>query len=157
MNQDIFTKQLRKGKIGEEVIEELMKKRGHKVISVANDERFFQDDIDFIIDDYKCELKTDYKISKTGNLFLEAEMYYFSDGRREKGYFYKTKADYLFYFDINNQTLLIYKMSDLKKYVHDSKNYCKMCEVDDGYKIITGYVIPYNNIQHQEIQIKEVS
>lgn len=154
---NIFEFQLRKGKVGEDVIENLMKKRGHEVICVASQQEFFNDDIDFLIDGIKCELKTDYRISKTGNLFLESEMYYFSDGRKEKGYFYKTKADYLFYYDINNDILLIYKISALKEYINDSTHKCNTREVDDGYKIVTGYVIPYNCIPHQEINVKEAS
>ena len=48
-------------------------------------------------------------------------------------------------------------MSALKEYINDSTHKCNTREVDDGYKIVTGYVIPYNCIPHQEINVKEAS
>ena len=134
----LWEKQKAKGDKGEELIIEFMQNRGHEVIDLSNDKRYSEPDIDFQIAGKFVELKTDYKMSRTNNLFLETKIEYYN-GTSAEGYFAKSKAEYLFYLDINNKELYIYNFEDLRKLVQ-SGNY-QTRTAKDGYKTIYGTII----------------
>ena len=60
--------------------------------------------------------------SSSGNLFLEYEIEHYPEGKlskRDKGWFSKCKAEYLFYYDIRKDILRVYELNDLKEYINN--------------------------------------
>ena len=98
MSFNFFQQQLQVGKKGEEVVAEFMRNRNHKVIDVSNDVEYQKKDIDFLLENQegqKCaiEVKTDYKIQKTGNFFFEST--YHKDWGDSSGWLDYCEADYI--------------------------------------------------------------
>lgn len=60
-----------KGLVGEEKFLEYALNRGHYVEDVRKNKLYQKCDIDFIIDASYYEIKTDYKVSSTGNIVIE--------------------------------------------------------------------------------------
>lgn len=145
--------QLAKGKLGEDIVRQVMSARGHEVIDVSNDSSYWREDVDFIIANKKVELKTDYWIHKTDNIFLELDMMYHIDGAMRDGYFVTTEAEYLFYLDIKNLILYIYEMKNLKDYVSLHKP--SIIFTTDYNKTISGYLLNKDKVKHQTIFLEE--
>lgn len=150
-SEELFYTQRKKGKVGERKIIQLMQQRGHQVIDLTDDSRYYAEDVDFIIAGKKCELKTDYIIARTNNLFLETKIEYMSDKEDKEGYFAITKAEYLFYLDEKNNVLYIYTMEQLKDYIDNNYVVTRIC--NDGYKKVYGYCLNKDKVPHQTIQI----
>ena len=142
----MFYDDLKRGKKGESYVKELMAGRNHKVEDVSMD---FAIGYDFLIDDKKCELKTDKVINRSGNLFLEDYMEY-SKGGCAKGWLKTSKAEYLFYLDEQSYNLYIYLLDELRDYLKE--NWVPMRSVDDGYKRVYGYCLDKNAVRHQTIE-----
>ena len=143
----MFYEDLARGKKGETYVKKLMALRSHKVVDVSEQTTI---GFDFYISDKKVELKTDYVINRTNNLFLEDSILYSRGGSR-KGWFKTCKADYLFYLDEHTLTLYIYQLSDIRKYIEDYKGYIPYRSVDDGYKRVYGYCLDKDLVEHQTI------
>lgn len=108
-----FDKQNDIGKIGEQMVTDFFESHGEKVIDVSGDMRYQQIDVDFVIRNTKIEVKTDLKMLKTGNIFLE-----FSKDRKTGNYpswFYKSKADVIIFIDTNQRVMRVYRYSELKQ------------------------------------------
>lgn len=148
----MFYKDLERGKKGERYVCELMARRHHKVKDVSLD---FDAGFDFWIDDNKVELKTDYVINRSGNLFLEDYIKY-SKGDSAQGWFKTCKAQYLFYLDEKSLTLYIYLLDELRDYVKENQGYIPYRSVDDGYKKVYGYCLNKDLVRRQVIKEKEV-
>ena len=141
----MFNDDLKRGKKGEAYVRGLMESRKHTVEDVSNDTTI---GFDFLIDNRKCELKTDYVINTSGNLFLEDYIDY-SKGGRARGWFKSCKADYLFYLDEKSLDLYIYLLEEIRDYV--DKNYVPVRSLDDGYKRVYGYCLDKDAVPHQTI------
>lgn len=149
----MFYEDLRRGKKGEQYVCELMESRNHKVEDVSLD---FDAGYDFLIDDdRKIELKTDYVINHSDNLFLEDCISY-SKGDMAQGWFRTCKANYLFYLDEKSLTLYIYCLDELRDYVEKHKNRIPYRSVDDGYKRVYGYCLNKDLVRKQVINKMEV-
>ena len=142
----MFYEDLSRGKKGEAYVRNLMAARNHKVKDVSNN---YSIGFDFYIDEKKCELKTDYKINESGNLFLEDYVRY-SKGGYGAGWLRTCKADYLLYLDEKSGTLYIYSLNEIRTYLE--QNYVPLRSLDDGYKTIFGYCLPHDTVRHQTIK-----
>lgn len=106
---DNFEKSLEQGKIGEDIVFEYLKNKFEKVVDVSDDKQYQSDDVDFLCyrdnKEFKVEVKTDYRMDKTGNLFFEL-----SHERKTgtyQGFFYKSTADFLLNLNANTNKLYI--------------------------------------------------
>ncbi len=144
----MFGDDLKRGKRGENYVRDLMARRNHKVIDVSDN---YDIGFDFFVDDMKCELKTDYVINQSGNLFLEEYMDYFKGGRTQ-GWFKTSKATHLLYLDEKSKTLYIYLLDSLRDYVKENIGYLTLRSLDDGYKTVFGYCVPIDAVPHQTIK-----
>lgn len=148
----MFNEDLARGKKGEKYVLNLMAARNHEVEDVSLD---FNAGYDFLIDENKVELKTDYVINRSGNLFLEDSIEYFKGGRA-KGWFNTCKAQYLFYLDEKSLTLYIYSLDELREYVNENRGVIPYRSLDDGYKRVYGYCLNKDLVRSQVIKKDEV-
>ena len=111
---DNFTKQLELGKKGENIVIDYLNEKFEEVVDVSDDKKYQDMDVDFLCyrhndkgeyKEFKVELKTDYRMDKTGNLFFEL-----SHERKTgtyKGFFYKSQADFLLNLNANTNKLYV--------------------------------------------------
>ena len=144
----MFLEDLYRGKKGERYVRELMEHRNHQVKDVSNNPSL---GYDFIISDKKVEIKTDYIISRTNNLFLEDYCQYCRGGKAE-GWLRTCQADYLFYLDEKNLTLYIYFLEDIRKYIEENEKEIPYKGLYDGYKRVYGYCLNKDRVKHQTIK-----
>lgn len=144
-----FREDLQRGKKGEEKVMEIMKQRGHNIVDLTANAQYFDLDIDFLVGGRSCELKTDYVISRTGNLFLEDYMRY-DDGNYGEGYYRKSQAEYLFYYDIKSDILYIYPFEELRKYISSTPG-IPVRSLEDANKTVYGYCLNKDAVEHQTI------
>lgn len=71
MKQTSFKKESMKGILGEERFLEYALNKGYCVEDVRKNKRYQEYDIDFVVDGSYYEIKTDYKVSSTGNIVIE--------------------------------------------------------------------------------------
>lgn len=145
-NQKLFEKQLARGATGEAKVKEFLESKGNVVVDVSKREEYFAKDIDFIINGRTVELKTDYRINQTGNLFLEDKIEY-RKGDSANGWFNTCEAEFLFVLNINDNELYIYNLADLRRYVESRSQKRKF--VNDGYKRVYGIIVNKDAIYHE--------
>lgn len=122
-NRAFFEDRLEVGKSGEAVVADWFRNRGNYVQDVSNDKNYWSKDIDFIItnkngDVFTVEVKTDYNMSKSGNLFFEG-VYYKETGDR-LGWFYYCQADYVVFYDVNRNKLFVYDFANGREFVREA-------------------------------------
>lgn len=100
-----FFNDLERGKPGEQIFVRVAEELGYKVDDLSDDKHYQKKGVDFRINDTNrsllVDVKTDYRMHKTGNIFLEL-----ADGPRE-GWARKTKADLIFYIDYYNDVAYV--------------------------------------------------
>lgn len=134
-----------RGTEGEQLFQEIMQNRNYKVIDTTNNSSFWGKDIDFIVTSpitgktKTFEVKWDYKINKTGNLYLEI-----INGNSEggTGWYEFCKADYIAYGDAVNRTFYIIPLLELKKKVEKLPKEVAQCGNES-----LGYLIPLTAIK----------
>ena len=153
----IWTEQKSIGDAGERIIKQYMELKGNEVEDISMNPAYWEQDIDFIINSRTVEVKTDNIISSSGNLFLEYEIEHYPEGKlskRDKGWFSKCKAEYLFYYDIRKDILRVYELNDLKEYINN--HYVSTIQhtdcYDNGYiRIINGYKVAADDVPHTKV------
>ena len=115
------------GRDGELLFQQRMEQKGYEVIDVSDNPEYY-DKGDFIVkspfsgQEKIFEVKTDTKIHKTENLYLEVATR-FSDGI---GWWEKCEADYLVYVDYVNKEFYIFSLLELRERVKTlPKNYAE--------------------------------
>lgn len=103
---------------------------------------WFGSDVDFIsADGNKYEIKTDYRFQDTGNLALEASVYYKNSWEEKHSWFWNSEADYFIFVNpYNTKEFYSIKAKDLRHLIKTEN--IRRIEKDDGYKIITLYLFP---------------
>jgi hypothetical protein len=150
---NLFETQLSRGKVGEEFFIETMKERGNLVEDLRDKKEYQKQDIDFRIQNPEgkftlVEVKTDYRMNQTGNIFLERVIEY-REGNEALGWFAYTRADYLAFVDGITKEIYIYQTAALKEWINKHSPYMRRC--NDGYKTVYGYCVPKNVALHQKI------
>lgn len=165
------------GKIGEEKAIEILKRMGYTVWDVRGKKEFQFKDIDFRVNRrinnigknvysvdspfVELEIKTDRKISKTENIFLELstyKRYEKSEFERDKsnkkykenGWYFKTKADVIMYYDLNNDFFYFLHMQKLREFynrIRINKNFKIYHNLEDGGIVIGDLVSLIDLIQ----------
>lgn len=100
-----FWNDLDRGKVGERIFCNVVADKGYEIFDLSNDKTYQKKGVDFKIrkglKEILVDVKTDYLMHKTGNIFLEIQ-----DGPRV-GWAKKTKADLIFYIDYNSNTVYV--------------------------------------------------
>lgn len=135
MSYNFFKQQLEIGKTGEAAVAEFMRSRNHTVIDVSDDAEYQKKDIDFLLTSptgEKCsiEVKTDYKIHKTGNFFFEGV--YHKDWGDSNGWFDYCEADYICFLDAVEYKLYIFDYKNGKEIIQTKGEKKYFYNSDDG-------------------------
>lgn len=142
-----FDKSLNEGKIIESIVKKNLEKRGFEVIDLSDKKIYQKIDVDFMIkrgnSKMLIEVKADYEMNKTGNIFLE-------DGMERKTGFYpgwlrKSKADLLWYHDaVKNIGYVLHfrKMANDVANIYGIKKFNNLRDDCIGY----GYVVPADDL-----------
>lgn len=145
--QKNFFNDLDRGKVGERLFIDIMTELGWELVDLSNDKAYQKKGVDFFVKKENKELfidvKTDYVMHRTGNIFLELE-----DGPRV-GWAKKTKADLIFYIDYNSNRVYVLdwvscaaKIDELRKVSFDNQ---------DGISMV-GALLPINKLDELEIK-----
>ncbi len=129
-----WNRDLQKGAKGEDRVINYLNQK-FIVNDTRNDVQYQNDDIDFVLTNknnitFTFELKTDYRIGKTGNILFAT--YNDRQTGRYKDWALKTKADYIGVFDINNDKLYIIDWNNFSSHLNDYRqiswyNYSDNC------------------------------
>lgn len=154
------------GQIGEQVVKKFFLSNGYEVFDATKEKAYQDIDVDFVITNPATgakrliEVKSDYKIWRTGNIFAEWTT---NVEARKDGWLKKCKADYIYYYDVKSKKLLIFKLSDLKNYINLKKGFLKFKQFEDYddygnfLKTINGYLVPISQLDFiKEISLEEV-
>lgn len=151
MAQTNFEYLLEKGKATERIIQDLLIAEGFKIQDVSDDKEYQDIDVDMLMTisngkEYRLEIKSDSKISKNGNFFLEKGFDRYSG--YYKGWLHKCEADILCMYDSVNKIAYMLAWQDTKQYaIANGKqitwwNYSDNCR---GYAILLGIEEAKNN------------
>lgn len=151
-SNELWLKQLSLGKQGEAAVKQFLLSHGYDVIDISDEEKYFKDDTDFIVDGALTELKTDTRIAATNNLFIEDKKV-MQDGFTKDGWFHYTKAKWLLYLDWNNKILYKYDMQQLKQYIANNKQRIPYRCCNDKNKKVWGYCVNKDAIPHETAQL----
>lgn len=110
-----FMADLKRGKQGEALVAKAFRDMGYEVTDVSNNSDYWKKDIDLLIDDNgterSIEVKSDWNMSKTGNVVLENYKVYEKD---KEGWFQYTEASHLAFVDMKNRIAYICRTSELR-------------------------------------------
>lgn len=151
MTHTKFDDDIQNGGIGEHVVWNFLVNNDNvsSVIDVRKIKRFQENDVDFLVtaadkETMKyIEVKTDFKADLTGNLVYELT----TSGN--VGCFEKTKADYIYYYLPNSQTLYVINAIKLRAFVK-SKGY-ELVKMGDSAE---GYLVPISDLLQSGVIIK---
>lgn len=131
---------------GEELVINTLKARGHNVQDVSSNSEYWHKDIDAITELGTIEIKTDNRISETGNLFIET----FNEcSKGGKGWFRFCEAQFIFYTDAANKITYIFLMDELKQYISiHEKEYETRNVRDYNGKRSYGLLVPLRELQN---------
>lgn len=127
------------GSQGEALIKQFLEGVGALVTDVSNEPEYWAQDIDLLVE--KCgrcstiEIKTDNRVSRTRNLFIESA----NPRSQGGGWYFFTKADLLYYLDSENLIVYVIKMEELRAFIERNRRNLRTAYVYDGAE---GWLIP---------------
>lgn len=131
---------------GEYELKKALREDGYIVKDVSNSAEYWEKDIDLIVTNMETEVVTtievkwDYCLHKTGNLFIETIN---SRSKGGNGWFNFCEAKLLAYGDAINKIFYFIDVAALKDYIEKNKNNLKTGYVADG---AAGYLVPLDSI-----------
>lgn len=134
-----------KGTQGEQIFSDIMSRQGYVVENVVDDPIYQRQDIDFIITSPTThqtktfEVKYDYCVNKTGNLYLEIINAHSEGGC---GWWEFCKADYLAYGDAHSRTFYIFSLLELRERVETLPKRYGQCKQDS-----VGLLVPLSAVK----------
>lgn len=139
-----FESDLERGRVGERLVIDTFKALGYEVRDTSKDSDYFADDVDLIAaDGIKYEVKTDYRFSSTGNLALEASVYYYASHERKDSWLYTSGADYFCFVNPRDLSRFVtIKASTLRELVEMET--LRHFDLEGGYKSTRLYLLPYD-------------
>ena len=129
-----FIKSKNIGKKGESAVVEYYTSIGKNVIDVSEQREFQKIDVDLIIDDEFIEVKTQSSINKNQKLTLELEINK-NDNVYCLGWFYKTEANILIFYDKFTDTAYSIKTAELRELFNKHSNEFDIYYFDEEYKV----------------------
>ena len=121
-----FKKSLDVGELGENIIEKYLNnlKNVKRIESVKEMKKYQEDDIDFLVylnGGKKVSIEVKCDSYKSGNLYYETKS---CVEFNTLGCLEKTKADYIFYYFLNLNTLYIFKTEQFRSWVRKEIDKC---------------------------------
>lgn len=139
-----FEKMVLEGKTGEEAFIEYCRKNNLIVEDKTNDKEFQAIDVDFIVNGYYTELKTDNLIDKTGNFPIELTHHRKSGDRN--GWYYYTEAKYVIRYSKKSKRLYVMYFDKCKDYLLDNFKKVQWFDKEDG-NMATGLLCNVDKLQ----------
>ena len=128
------------GKIGEGVVKELIEDvYGHKVVDVSEDAEWQKVDVDFLVDGFQVEVKTD--TSKTPNIFFETVS---NKEKNTPGCMLVTTADFLYYVHLGHNYILTIPLENYRIWVLDIQD--ELREVNVRTSKAVGLLVPLKRL-----------
>ena len=131
-----------KGNKGEALFKQLMDNGNNIIVDVSDNPDYFDKDIDFIITNKLSgntrtfEVKADYNINRTGNLYLEYSNVNSTQWNGE-GWYLHCKADYVAYGDAIGKCFYIVPFDQLKERADQVKVRWAKCGNDSEGQLIS--------------------
>ena len=161
-----FDKSMKIGLVGEENAIYVLKKLGYKIKDRRNDDAARLQDIDFTVDrkinnigrnvnivnsNYvDLEVKTDRKMHKTGNMFIETRVIF--ENNESKGWYYKTKAEVVMYYDLNNKFFYFVNVERLRDFIRKNRNVERgPYKNNEDNSNVYGYLISIKKLIEEEV------
>ena len=148
-----FKDSITTGGIGEHVVWNVLNNKPNvrQVVDVRLDKRFQEMDVDFMIENnqrqfYYIEIKTDQHGHETGNIVYEKT----TSGNI--GCLEKTKADYIFFYIVGSQKLLIVRIDKLREYIKKNKRLRLIPMGDNG----ECYLLNIDDLRRQKVIEEEM-
>jgi len=139
-----FENMVLQGKIGEEDFIEYCHKNNLIVEDKTNDKEFQAIDVDFIVNGYYTELKTDNLIDKTGNFPIEL-IHHRKTGDRN-GWYYYTQATYIIRYSRKSKRLYVLYFNKCKDYLLEHFEKRKWFDKQDN-NYVTGLLVKVKDLQ----------
>ena len=139
-----FTQQLQIGKSGEDGFIKYCNDNNLNVVDVTHDREYQKIDVDFIVNGYYTELKTDNLIDKTGNFPIEL-VHHRKTGDRD-GWYYYTQATYIIRYSIKSSRLYILYFQKCKDYILKLGKKIKWYDKQDN-NYVTGILLNVDKMQ----------
>lgn len=121
-----FSQDLAAGRVGEQLAADYMTKLGYEIQDVSHDTQYFSKDIDLLAEKngvkMSIEVKSDYNVSKTGNVVIETCT---NVGKKKPGWWYYTEATHLFFVDVRNSIIHCVRRDELKQVLNQHKSELK--------------------------------
>lgn len=156
MSADItyFSKEASKGRKGEAVAASFLSSIGYQVENVSNNPDYFKADIDLIAtkgeEVMKVEVKSDYRISETGNVCVEI---WNDKNRNSKGWLFYTQATHIFFVDVRKGVIHAVRAQELKQlYEQNNFHHYDRSQLEDGEypKLAQLCLIPVADLEQLE-------
>lgn len=134
---------MNKGIEGEQLFTQLMEQKGYKVENVSDNPDYYYI-ADFLLTSpttgltKSVEVKWDYKIHETNNLYLELATR-FADG---VGWYEYCSADYVAYGDAINKVFYVFSLLELRERVNHMPKQLKQCGNDS-----IGYIVDLDSVK----------
>lgn len=144
------------GDAGKKLIIDYLSQNGIKVFPHIHDKAYQGQSIDFSFGYnkklYTAFVRTDTKINRSGNIFLETYMHRRGtaplSGLLEKGWYYTGKANFLCYLDAVSGSLWFFDWENIKRYARDVVvAQCQFSNRIDAHTQGQGYVFPVADIE----------
>lgn len=143
----MFIKDKYRGKWGEAQFASLLSEAGVEYEDVSEDKDWQKQDVDFLVGKYKYEVKTDFAISKTGNIFIEVSKE--TKTGVHPGWWRICKADSIAWIDAINGVIYMIDVKKLRLWmVHDAPS--KTFEIDANTKT-TAILYPVWQLKEENI------
>lgn len=143
----MFIKDKYRGKWGEAQFASLLSKAGVEYEDVSEDKDWQKQDVDFLVGKHKYEVKTDFAISKTGNIFIEVSKE--TKTGVHPGWWRICKADSIAWIDAINGIVYMIDVKKLRLWmVHNAPS--KTFEIDANTKT-TAILYPVRQLKEENI------
>ena len=133
---------------GERELKQALRAQGYKVRDVSDNSCYWSKDIDLIVTNTatgkitNVEVKWDYYIANTGNLFIELSNPRSKGGN---GWFKFCEADALAYGDAHNKVFYTFDFPQLREFINEHKKEFNCRTTADGSY---GYLVPLALVKH---------
>ncbi len=144
------------GKEGEHLAKQWLESRGWRVEDVSNAPEYWGQDIDLLCRDdeevISVEVKWDYNIGNTGNMFIETTT---DIDEGKVGWYGFCCADYIYYGDGKNKQFYVFRTEYLKEYIENNKKRLPQRKAADRNKygevkkVGEGYLVSISDFTQQ--------
>ena len=144
----MFMDDVQRAKIAEEWLIDYCADKGIKLIDVRDNINYQLEDVDFILNGTKIDMKYDYKANETGNLAFEIGKYSKAKMLMYDGNLNTTTSKYFLYW-LNPKEIYKVDVAQLRKALADNKRYYRLAHTNndgDNYSVSIMALININSL-----------